>query len=179
MNDLFTNTDGNSLSCDCLPYYIIPIKELILNDHVGEWCQLPYPGHKKGCPNYNKSDRCPPKAPHVSDYFDLKKPLYFVHSEFDLNSHSAKMKEKYPEWSDRQCRCLLYWQGTSRKQMKERAAWAVQLLNTDLPEVIKMTNCPEGMGVNVFATAFKNGLAMDKTKSIKTARHITLMGYKK
>ena len=24
------------------------------------WCTLPYPGHKNGCPNYDKNPLCPP-----------------------------------------------------------------------------------------------------------------------
>ena len=26
------------------------------------WCQLPYPNHPKGCPNYSKNPNCPPLA---------------------------------------------------------------------------------------------------------------------
>jgi len=131
-----------------LPFWVVPIKTLILNPKVGEWCRLPYPRHPKGCPNYGKNDRCPPKAQHITDCFDLEEPLYFVHSEFDLKGHAARMKEKHPGWSDRQCRCVLYWQPKSRKQMNDRVDFARLKLQTTC-----QTNCPEGMGVNVFATA--------------------------
>lgn len=152
--------------------FIVPIKKLVLSSQVGEWCQMPYPGHKKGCPNYGKADRCPPKALHVSEYFNLEKPLYFVHSEFDLKAHAERMKERHPNWSDRQCRCVLYWQPKSRKQMKERVGYACSALKTN-----RVAACPEAMGVNVFATARLSGLHLDKTKSINTCRHISLIGY--
>lgn len=156
------------------PEWIIEIKKLVISNQVGDWCKLPYPGHKKGCPNYGKTDRCPPNAPHVSVYFDLSKPLYFIHSEFDLKTHEKKMKVGHPGWSNRQCRCLLYWQGSSRKQMNQRVYSAIDILGTN-----RHTTCPEAMGVNVFVTAKNSGLTLDKTRHINTARHITLMGYKR
>lgn len=157
-----------------LPEWIIPVKKLIISDQVGDWCRLAYPGHPKGCPNYNKKKICPPQAPQIADYFDIKRPMYFVHSEFDLKSHSEAMKIKHPDWSERQCKCLLYWQSRSRKQMKERTELAIRLLRTD-----KLTAIPEAMGVNVFATALLSGLKMDRTRAINTSRHITMIGYSK
>ena len=170
IKSVICNVDRSKLKS--LPPWIVPIKKLILNPSVGEWCQLPYPGHPKGCPNYGKNDRCPPKVQHVTDCFDLEKPLYFVHSEFDLKAHAAKMQEKHPGWSERQCRCVLYWQPKSRKQMKERAASACLELKTN-----RITACPEGMGVNVFATARLAGLNLERTRSINTCRHVSMLGY--
>ena len=152
--------------------WIVPIKKLITSDKVGAWCQLQYPGHKKGCPKYGKSKGCPPQAPKVNDYFDVNKPLYFVHSEFDLTAHIEKMKIKLPKWSERQCKCVLYWQPTSRKQMHERVEYACKMLKTD-----RIATCPEAMGVNVFLTARRSGLILDKTNNIKICRHIALIGY--
>ena len=153
--------------------WIVPIKKLITSKRTGDWCKLPYPNHPKGCPNYGMSKRCPPQAPMVDEYFDLSKPLYFIHSEFDFTAHVKKMRMKHPEWSDRQCQCVLYWQGTSRKQMKERVAKAVWELGTTAS-----TSCPEAMGVNVYATAKLNGLNLDRIRHLKTCRHITLIGSK-
>ena len=157
-----------------LPEWIVPIKELIISDKVADWCRMQYPGHPKGCPNYGKNSKCPPDAPHITEYFDINKQLYLVHSEFDLKSHAEMMKEKHPEWSDRQCRCLLYWQSRSRKQMKERAELAIKLLRTD-----RVTACPEAMGVNVFVTALLSGLKLDRTRNINISRHVTLIGFSK
>ena len=157
---------------DQLPYWIIPIKKIIITDKTKEWCGLPYPNHPKGCPNFGKAIKCPPQAPFVGDYFDLTRELYFVYSEFDLASHVKSMKEKHPTWSDLQCKCVLYWQAKNRKILKERTVIALRLLRTN-----QATACPEGMCVNVFATAALSGLRLDKTKAISTCRHIALIGY--
>jgi len=159
---------------DKLPKWIVPVKRLVISPRVADWCKLAYPGHPKGCPNYGKAAKCPPKAPHITDFIDITRSIYLVHSEFDLKSHAEQMKEKHPEWTARQCRCLLYWQSRSRKQMKERALLAIKMLRTN-----RATACPEAMGVNVFATALLSGLKLDRTRSIDIARHVTLLGYLK
>lgn len=156
-----------------LPHYIIPIKDLILSSNTGDWCKLPYPNHPRGCPNYGK-DRCPPNAPLLEEYFDIQEHLYFVHSEFDLGAHALRMKEKHPNWTDRQCRCVLYWQGTSRKQLKDRIEEAVQLLDID-----GISTCPEAMGINVFATGRKCGMILERTREISTCRHVAVVGRRK
>lgn len=153
------------------PTWILKVKRLVLSTKTGGWCKLPYPGHSKGCPNYYKSAKCPPKAPHLADFIDLSKPLYLVWSEFDLKRHVEKMKRKHPGWSDRQCRCVLYWQSQSRKQLKERTQIAAGILKTN-----RTTTCPEAMGVNVFATARVSGLLLERTRSIETCRHVSLIG---
>lgn len=154
-----------------LPEYIIPVKRIVLSSKTGDWCRLPYPGHPKGCPNYGKSSKCPPKAPTLLDYFDFNRPVYLVVAEFDLQTQIKKMAALHPDWSNRQCRCVLYWQGTVRKILKERTAEAMKLLNATAA-----TACPEGMGLNVFATARLAGLKMDKTRRVITDHHIALIG---
>lgn len=154
--------------------FVFPVARLVLSNRVGEWCRMPYPGHPKGCPNYGKADRCPPQAPHVSDYFDIAKPLYLVHSEFDLAGHQGMMQTAHPAWTDRQCRCVLYWQPKSRKQLKERAGDAMRLLGLD-----GMAWVPEAMGVNVYATARLSGLILERIRDLKTCRHVALIGHLK
>lgn len=158
-----------------LPSYIYPVKRLVVSDHVGRWCQLPYPNHPKGCPNFwEAKEECPPKAPSVDEYFDLSRALYFVHSEFDLNAHADMMKQRHPHWSDRQCRCVLYWQSRSRKQLKQRTSKAASLLGTDA-----MTMIPEAMGVNVYVTARLAGLRLEPIRSLSLCRHVALLGWRK
>jgi hypothetical protein len=71
---------------------------------------------------------------------------------------------------------VLYWQGTSRKQLAERLHAA-----RFLPEAWKLvwTTCPEAMGVNVFVTARLAGLFLDKTRHLSICRHVALIGYGK
>lgn len=156
-----------------LPSWIYKIDRLVINNSVGDWCLLPYPGHKKGCPNYGKADRCPPQSPMVGDHFDLSKPLWFIHSEFDLSGHEERMKDKHPEWSKRQCRCVLYWQPKSRKQLKQRVKEAKPLLGFN-----EVATTPEAMGINVYATARLAGLTLERIRNLETCRHVALVGTK-
>ncbi len=39
-----------------------------------------------------------------------------------------------------------------------------------------ITTCPEGMGVNVYATARAHGLILEKIRDLKMCRHIALIG---
>jgi len=160
-----------------LPSYIYKVKRLKLHDDAesGVWCQLPYLGHPGGCPNFNHSDRCPPKAPILLDYFHPGRPFYLVHSEFDLKAHAARMKEKHPGWTERQCRCVLYWQSQSRKQLADRV-W-VAALRMKQSRIPRYTTCPEGMGVNVFLTARLAGLNLEKTRHLKICRHVALVQF--
>lgn len=151
----------------------LDITQIVYSNKVGEWCQLPYPGHPKGCPNHGIKTGCPPGAPNIEDYFDFRKPLFMVIHEFDLATYAAKMKAKHPKWSDRQCRCVLYWQNGSRKRLKDEAGRLMveNRLNT-------ITLCPEGMGMNVFATAALHGVHLERTRNISVCRHVAIVGAK-
>ena len=154
-----------------LPSGIIECNTLILSEKVGQWCRLPYPNHPKGCPKYCKGPTCPPAAPHISTVVDMKKPIYFAFGDFDLAEHMAKMKLKYPDWSELQCRCVLYWQAKSRNLMRYKAKLAKYLTGANIS-----IECPEGIGVYVYATARKNGLKREKIKNSRTCHHVALIG---
>ena len=102
---------------------IIPIhrNNIVISEEArnGLWCTLPYPNHKKGCPNYGKKDYCPPFAPRFEDI--TIDPYYLVIETFNLEKHANRMRERHPKWTERQCRNLLYWQGGVRKRLKEKA----------------------------------------------------------
>ena len=127
------------------------LKEIVATDCTKEWCKLPYPNHKKGCPNYGKKD-CPPKA----DFFKniIKSPFKLVAVNFNLEEHAKKIKEKHPNWSDRKARCVLYWQKKIDKKLKQEC------------EKIKDDNIilyrPEAHGVNLFATCKSIGLILER-----------------
>ena len=150
---------------------IYRIEKLIHSPKVQDWCRLKYPGHPNGCPNYDKAKKCPPQCKYITEVFDLSKPLYFVHSEFDLAGHVLKMKKKHPNWSDRQARCVLYWQNTSRKQLMARAMEARRHLGCKT-----FTLMPEALGVNVYVTAKLAGLKLEPIRKLKTCRHVALLG---
>lgn len=152
--------------------WIFSVRRLVHKPEVCDWCRLPYPGHPKGCPNYGKQIKCPPQAPYVTEVFDTSRPLYLVHSEFDLTGHINRMQELHPSWSAKQLRCVLYWQNSSRKQLRERVSLAMNILGTTVYHTMA-----EALGVNLYATCQLSGLKLEKIKDLKTNRHVALLGY--
>lgn len=138
-----------------------------------DWCLLPYPGHPDGCPNWNKNEECPPKAPIVSDHFDLEKRHWFAIVEFDMQRQMKKMKGLQPKYSDRQARCCLYWQEGERRKLRTEVNNFIGL-NPDLI----YTLIPEAMGVHVFKTAAKIHIYL-KRSAFPILYKIALIGFKK
>jgi len=139
-----------------------------------EWCKLPYVGHPKGCPNFGKTDRCPPTAPLVTESMDLSREHYFVIHEFDLESHRNLMLEKHPGWTVRQANCVLYWQRTQRKLLKEECEKFIT--QTD-PRMVH-NFCPEAEGVNIFKILRRKGIKI-VARPQKTVYMVALVGFPK
>jgi predicted metal-binding protein len=152
----------------------IKIEDLFITDKTWEWCQLPYPDHPKGCPNYGKKVGCPPQCPKLSEYFDTKKTMWLVITEFNLGEWANKMKEKHPNWSDRQARCCLYWQGKCRKRLKEGLAAIKKCFYNDTVHTL----CPEAMGLNVIRTLRKLGVPI-VSRPRDIVYKVAMFGYKK
>ena len=121
---------------------------LLADAVVPSLCMQPYPNHPHGCPNFGKRDTCPPKAPRLGDIVDLSKSVYAIWNVFNLAEHVVRMYVRHPEWSARQLRCCLYWQGTARKALRENIA----AFRTAHRECTRILLCPEACGVNVTAT---------------------------
>jgi predicted metal-binding protein len=136
-------------------------------------CVKPYPLHPKGCPNVGKCDRCPPKAPLFHEAFDLTQPVYAVVNEFDLAAHVERMKAANPQWTDRQLYCVLYWQGTARKQLKAKIEAALSSFHG-----YEATWCPEGMGVNVTETLAAIGIELEWPPK-RIVRQVALLGIRR
>lgn len=145
------------------------VEKLITSSRTGEWCRLSYPGHSKGCPNYGR-EGCPPKASPINEVLDLSRKVYIVYSEFNVEEHSRRMEAKHPTWSERQCRCVLYWQGMARKRLREEVSKVAG-------EDHIVLYCPEAHGVNVYATCKLAGITLEKIRSLKVSRHVALIGY--
>ncbi len=122
----------------------IPLTIVFLDDRArdGTWCKMPYKNHPKGCPNYPK---CLQGRPDFREYrgFDWVAVLEY----FDLKSHAERMKEKHPDWSERQCRNLLYWQGGVRSRLRVKAKMIAVPLRGDV-----ILDIPEINGVDVYKT---------------------------
>ena len=128
------------------------IAELVIDYRARDWCKLPYLGHPHGCPNFDQRASCPPRAPLVGDYFDLSQPVWLVGVEFDLQGHVERMKSRHPSWSNRQARCVLYWQSGVNKELKALARCFAEAAGRIY------TLCPEAMGVQVIKTASRVGI---------------------
>jgi len=146
-----------------LPMYSRPEEKMgFIGYLTGVNCLWDYYWHKNGCP---------PNVKYITEILDFNKPFWIVYSEFDLDNHVHRMKQKHPKWSDRQLRCVLYWQNTARKRLKEIAK--IAQYETGAGVVLFY---PEAHGVNIYATCQKHGLILDPIKNLKICRHIALMG---
>jgi hypothetical protein len=135
---------------------MVPKIEPVLDTRVRRFCKLRYPGHPRGCPNWNKRATCPPQAPALPRVFDLEQPVYAIVNSFPLGEHMEKMRVKHPDWTDRQLRNVLYWQGTARKQLRKGIQ---DFLHWHLRYVA--ITCPEACGVVMTETLQKVGLRLD------------------
>ena len=132
----------------------IELAQLVVDYRAREWCRLPYPDHPKGCPNYDHKATCPPRVCMVESFVDITKPLWLIVEPFDLSAHIAKMLKSHPDWSSRQARCVLYWQGGVNRRLEKACQEFVQ------GNEKVYTICPEAMGVDVIHTARKAGLTI-------------------
>jgi hypothetical protein len=130
----------------------------------GTWCKLPYPNHPNGCPNF---PLCPNKYQDLSELNNID--WYAVIEEFDLKAHAESMKARHPDWTDRQCRNLLYWQNGVRKRLREKA-----YRNANGGIVLEI---PEACGVNLFATMSRVGIRLKRNPDL--IKKIMLVGLRK
>lgn len=142
----------------------------VIDNSVRELCARPYPNHKKGCPNHGKRSYCPPGARLFFRVIDERDPTYAVFNIFDFGGHVEKMKERHPGWSGRQLGNCLYWQGTARKQLKEK----VKSFLDDKKRLLAVY-CPEACGVNVTATMESIGERLEWPPRTKTYQ-VALVG---
>lgn len=163
---LFPDTDAA-----CLAVPVIPV----IDYTVRALCASPYPGHKKGCPNIGKCDRCPPAAPLFDQHFDMSQPFFAVINEFDLAGHVERMRERNQAWSDAQLRCCLYWQPTARKQLESRI---LSVLTHPQFRDYSFTGCPEGMGMNVTETLLQAGIELE-WPPVQVVRQVAVIGIRR
>lgn len=144
---------------------------LVVDYSIRNWCLYPYYGHPKGCPNWNKSEKCPPKVDYIDKIFDLEKRHWFVFVPFNIRDHSDIMKAKHPAWSEKQCRCVLYWQNSVRKKLRE---FTEEFIAGN--KSLDYTMIPEASGVNVFRTCHRIGVMIRKNPK-KVLYKISMIGH--
>lgn len=148
-------------------------KIIHFNRRVFEYCTIPYPGHKGGCPNYNKKTDCPPNQLLIDRVLDFKKDIYLISTSFDLYNHLLRMKRKHLNWSLRQLKCLLYWQSRARKIQSQEVYKTMREYGLH-----KIVFNPEKHGVQVFDTMRELGIALEKNP-MWTVWLVSLAGFHK
>jgi predicted metal-binding protein len=154
------------------PDVVLRIVQVVIDPAVRGLCCRPYDLHPLGCPNYGKRETCPPKARLYGEVYDLTS-VYVVVTKFDLAAHVARMRASHPDWSDRQLRCVLYWQNGARKRLSCRIAEILKRLHGYRAET-----CPEAMGVNVTETLRTVGVELE-WPPIRIVRQVALLGIPK
>ena len=151
------------------------------------WCTLPYPGHKSGCPNYDKNPLCPPNIKIMEEYLKNYSFYYLIYAIFNISEYKTYMLEKHPDWSDRKARCLLYWQKSIKKLLKKYIQ-DIYLNHNDYSFYLfssgsggKIDNIKqetiysmEAAGINVIQTLINNGIEIE-VKPIKIIHIVTLL----
>ena len=128
----------------------------VIDCDVIRLCLKAYPAHKKGCPNFNKKEGCPPKTKSINKLIDLSQSVYAIYNIFDFKGHVEKMKAAHPNWSERQLKCVLYWQPKARKQLKEK----IKLFFKEFPE-LTIVPSPEANSVNITETMKNSGILLE------------------
>ena len=145
--------------------------KLVVDYRAREWCTLPYPNHPHGCPNYQKHQSCPPQAPRIDKWLDLSRPHWLIVAGFDLAAFARRMKRLHPKWSDRQCRCLLYWQPSVRARLLSTC----REFQSAHPGSV-FTLIPEAMGVHVIKTVRALHVPIE-IRPRRTVFKVGLLGY--
>jgi len=135
-----------------------------------KWCTMAYPRHKKGCPNYHKCKNSRRHRIELRDEFDLTAPIYIVWVGFSLDAHEARMQNKHPDWTEAQCRNLMYWQPSVDRQLKDRVN-KVAYEN----ELYGYSPVYEGYGLNVFLTCYKSGIKLDRFDNLHNVRKLCFL----
>lgn len=148
---------------------VIPSIDIISDIRSRDWCKLPYPNHPHGCPNYDKRIGCPPQVSLFNEV--ITSPYTLVGIKFNLEKWINRMKDKHPNWSDKQARCCLYWQGKVRKVLREKCKEIVK----DEEMILYK---PEAMGIHVFRTCASIGIKLEKNPT-KYVWKIAIIGRKK
>ena len=149
-----------------MPWVIV---DVVSDPSVQSLCERPYPGHRRGCPNFGKKPGCPP-CPRIETLLDLSRTTWAVFNVFDLESHVITMAGRHPAWSQRQLVNCLYWQGTARKMLREviRGFLAIH------PE-FQIVDCPEARGVNLTTSMASAGITLE-WPPVRSAYQIVLAG---
>ncbi len=143
---------------------------IYFSENVQKLCLRASKSFPNGCKNYGKKPGCPPTVL-IDKVLDFSKPVYVIWTEFQIGEYAARMKEKHPKWSEKQCYNSRYWQKGLRKIHYAEIEEHRKKYGFD-----KVVNCPEGNGVQVFGLMAKLGIRLENPPR-KITRIISLAGY--
>ncbi len=121
-------------------------------------CVRPYKNHKCGCPNYGKSDTCPPKIPSMYDQIFYVDDVYAVITKFNLYKYYERRRKNRPDLPEGQIRNLRCWQPIT---IKENDMAVSEFYNeyADKNDYVS-TRLLECMGVDVINTLKEVGVTI-------------------
>jgi len=145
----------------------------LIDPSVRKLCVRSYPRHKRGCPNFNKKNGCPPHIGMFHEVYDLNQPVLAVWNIFDFKGHVEYMKANHPDWSQAQLENCLYWQGKARKSLRRIVTEILKLYPG-----IQANYCPEAMGVNITETMKSIGVVLE-WPPVNVAIQVALLAYQR
>lgn len=89
------------------------VKPIVDLRTIGPLCIYPYGGHKVGC-KYG----CIKKF-RWWDVCDQREPVWALYFSMNLEPLYKKLRDKWPEWTDRQVKNNRYWVGTKKKLLRQ------------------------------------------------------------
>jgi len=168
---------------------IINLKEIkketiIRYKEIKELCKRKYKGHNKGCPNIEKCK----VIPFFDDIEKINKEYYYLlYANFQYDKYQELRKLEKSEWTDNQVRCVLYWQNSVKKLLKETLEYIYEW-NGFYVNNIYILGCGSGfklsfqnqvysmesVGINVFSTLKLNDIPFD-IKAINNVKLVCLI----
>ena len=136
--------------------FYVEVIPVIDYNRITSLCKCQYPLHRFGCPNFSVKKGCPPGTKNLDQVIDLSKTVYAIYNIFDYRGHINRMMEKHPHWSDRQAKCVLYWQPRVRKQLKVKI---VKFMKEK--EGYFIVKNPEALGTNLTETMKNAGIYLE------------------
>ena len=133
-----------------------PTKVVCQPKGFNRWCSLPYPDHKNGCPNFGKSEGCPPLAPY---FLDLYKPeVYVAFMRFNFGQYLGQKKQVHPDWTLRALVNPRHFQTHLDSQLRSFTDSELRKPNF---ENFRPVHNTEAMGVNMHLTARNAGVELE------------------
>lgn len=121
---------------------IIDTTDVYSSKKIQSLCHRKYRGHNRGCPNWNK-DGHPPNFPILSEVAQPGTER-LIGIKFDISDHFDNMRKKHPEWSEYQVKNCLYFQGRTKKMLKEY----IKTMNIPSEYTIDLNVSRYGINVN-------------------------------